>query len=116
MVNYIIYFCFGNCWGDLIGEQFGLGYFVSVLLFVGAIVLIAIAYKIFKLNNVTAFWMGYILTRPLGASLGDLMSQSTKDGGLGLGTVGTSAIFLAAILIIVIYLAKTKRDVDKIIA
>ena len=54
--------------------------------------------------------MAYILTRPLGASIGDFLSQPKADGGLGLGTTVTSVIFLAAILAVVIYLTITKRD------
>ena len=58
-----------------------------------------------------AFWLAYILTRPLGASIGDFMSQhSKKYGGLGLGTTGTSYIFLGCILALVVFLTITKRD------
>ena len=57
-----------------------------------------------------AFWLAYILTRPLGASIGDGMSQAKKDGGLGLGTTGTSLIFLVVILALVVFLAVTKVD------
>ena len=64
-----------------------------------------------KLNPVLSFWLAYILTRPLGASIGDEMSQSShKYGGLGLGTTGTSYIFLACILGLVGYLTITKKD------
>ena len=56
--------------------------------------------------------MAYILTRPLGASIGDYLSQARADGGLGLGTTVTSAIFLAAILAVVIYLTRTKIDLE----
>ncbi len=57
-----------------------------------------------------AFWAAYILTRPLGASLGDYLSQARDDGGLGLGTVVISTLFLTAILVTVIYLTITKKD------
>jgi uncharacterized membrane-anchored protein len=64
-----------------------------------------------NLNAVLAFWLAYILTRPLGASIGDFMSQhSHKYGGLGLGTTGTSYIFLGCILALVTFLSITKRD------
>jgi uncharacterized membrane-anchored protein len=61
-------------------------------------------------NAVWAFWLAYILTRPLGASIGDFLSQAQADVGLGLGTTVTSGIFLAAILALVVYLTLTKRD------
>ena len=65
-----------------------------------------------KINAVLAFWMAYILTRPLGASLGDLLAQARADGGLGLGTTITSAIFLIVIVALVTYLTKTLRPQD----
>ena len=83
---------------------------MSALLFAGGIGLVTLAYYFLKLNAVLAFWIAYILTRPLGASLGDYLSQAHDDGGLGLGTVSTSAIFLLAVLATVIYLTITKRD------
>ena len=97
-------FALGTSAGDLISESSGLGYAYAALLFAGIILLVFIAYKLFHLNAILSFWIAYILTRPLGASLGDLLSQSVKDGGLGIGTTVTSIIFLSIILILVIYL------------
>ena len=104
-------FALGTASGDLLAESLKLGYLLSAVIFAVAIALIFLAYKILHLNAVLAFWLAYILTRPLGASIGDYLSQDTKDGGLGLGTVITSVIFLVAILITVIYLTRTKKDV-----
>ncbi len=115
-------FALGTAAGDLIAESFGLGYLLSIGIFAGAIAVIAIAHYAFKAilglehrhlprNAVFAFWGAYILTRPLGASIGDYLSSARSDGGLGLGTVGTSALFLLAILGTVIYLSVTKKDV-----
>ncbi|MEH1850275.1 MAG: hypothetical protein V7L11_01005 [Nostoc sp.] len=56
------------------------------------------------MNAVLAFWLAYILTRPLGASMGDLLSQSATNGGFGFGTFGTSILFLSIIVSLVIYL------------
>ncbi len=103
-------FALGTASGDLIAERLHLGYPLSALLFAGLIAAIAIAHWKFQLNGILAFWLAYILTRPLGASIGDLLSQSHKDGGLGLGTVGTSALFLSAILALVVFLSVTKKD------
>ena len=72
--------------------------------------MVAVAHYGFKLGAVLSFWIAYILTRPLGASLGDLLSQSCDDGGLGLGTTGTSALFVIAIVALVSYLTVTKKD------
>jgi uncharacterized membrane-anchored protein len=104
-------FALGTASGDLLAETFKLGYALSAVIFAGMIGMVFIGYKYFKLNEILAFWVAYILTRPLGASIGDFLSQSKKDGGLGLGTAITSAIFLTAILITVIFLTRTKKDV-----
>ena len=97
-------FSLGTSGGDLISESSGLGYAYTALLFAGAIGLVYLAYRYLKMNSILAFWIAYILTRPLGASLGDLLSQPTKAGGLGVGTTVTSIIFLSVILSLVIYL------------
>jgi uncharacterized membrane-anchored protein len=104
-------FALGTAAGDLIAEGLNLGYGLSVVLFAAFIGVVVFAHFQFKLNSVLSFWIAYILTRPLGASLGDLLSQPTDVGGLNLGTVGTSAIFLTTILIVVIYLTRTRKDV-----
>ncbi len=103
-------FALGTAAGDLVAERYGVGYWQSALLFGAAIAIVTVAHLVFGLNPVLAFWVAYILTRPLGASLGDYLSQPTDDGGLGLGTVGTSGIFLAAILGLVVYLTVSRRD------
>ena len=72
--------------------------------------LLAMEHKHQSTNAVLAFWLAYILTRPLGASIGDFLSQPKADGGLGLGTTTTSMIFLTAIFALVVYLTITKKD------
>jgi uncharacterized membrane-anchored protein len=107
-------FALGTAAGDLVGEQFALGYGTSLALFAGAIAVVAVAYYGFGIDAVLAFWLAYIMTRPLGASLGDLLSQARVDGGLGVGTTATSFVFLATILALVVYLTATKRDVQEL--
>ena len=75
------------------------------------IAIVAVAHFGFKLDAIWTFWIAYILTRPLGASLGDYLSQTRDHGGIGLGTVWTSALFLTLILGLVIFLTMTRRDV-----
>ena len=104
-------FALGTSGGDFLSEATGIGYAMAVLVFASIIAITAAAYYWLKINGVLAIWIAYILTRPLGASLGDLLAQAQKDGGLGFGTTATSAIFLAIILGLVIYLSITKRDV-----
>jgi uncharacterized membrane-anchored protein len=104
-------FALGTAAGDLSAEKFSLGYGVSIAIFGGMIAAVTAAYYLRWMNGVLAFWLAYILTRPLGASIGDFMSQHDKKyGGLGLGTTGTSYIFLGCILALVAFLSITKRD------
>jgi len=103
-------FALGTATGDLFSERLGLGYGLSLIIFAAVILIIAVAWKSKFLNPVLAFWAIYVLTRPLGASIGDLFSQSKKDGGIGLGTTTTSAIFLTIILGLVIYLTRSRKD------
>jgi uncharacterized membrane-anchored protein len=103
-------FALGTAAGDLFAEKLALGYGVSALIFGGVIAAITVAHYAFRLNAVLAFWLAYILTRPLGASIGDGLSQSKHDGGLGIGTTGTSYIFLGCILALVSYLTISRRD------
>lgn len=108
-------FALGTAAGDLTAERLNLGYWESAVIFASMISVVATAFYRIKLNSVVAFWIAYILTRPLGATLGDFLSQSHDHGGLALGTVETNEIFLIAILSIVIYLTITKKDQSQII-
>lgn len=114
-------FALGTAAGDLTAEKFNLGYLTALLIFAGIIAVITAAHYIFKnilsvehrhqsSNAVLAFWLAYIMTRPLGASIGDYLSQARTDGGLGLGTTMTSFIFLGLILALVIFLTMTRKD------
>ena len=109
-------FSLGTSAGDLVAESTGLGYAYAALLFVGVIGLTFLAYYYLKLNAILAFWIAYILTRPLGASLGDLLSQPVSAGGIGLGTTITSIIFLVIILGLVIYLTIKEKKQQSISA
>jgi uncharacterized membrane-anchored protein len=93
-------FALGTAAGDLATEALGLGFNLGVVVFGALIAVIASAYY-FGADAVLTFWLAYILTRPLGASLGDLLSQSRTYGGLGLGTIYTSLAFLTVIVALV---------------
>ena len=103
-------FALGTAAGDLVAEKIGLGYLVSALIFAGIIGAIYLGHLKAGLGAILAFWLAYILTRPLGASIGDYLSQDKSAGGLALGTTVTSVIFLVAIAAVVSYLSVTKRD------
>ncbi len=107
-------FALGTAAGDLAAERMQLGYANSVLVFGAAIAVVAVGHFVFALSPVTSFWIAYILTRPLGASLGDLLSQPIANGGLGAGTAVTSTIFLAAILILIGMMTLLQRRAARI--
>lgn len=103
-------FALGTAVGDLIAEHYELGYLTAGLLFAASVALIAFAYYALRMNGVLAFWLAYILTRPLGASFGDLLSQPVEYGGLGFGTIVTSVAFLLCIAALVAFLTFRGRD------
>lgn len=104
----LLTFALGTAAGDLATEELSLGFRLGVLVFGALIGLIAVAY-VLGANAVLTFWLAYILTRPLGASLGDFLSQAREYGGLGLGTVYTSAVFLSVIVAIVALFSVSQR-------
>lgn len=101
-------FALGTAAGDLVAEKFGLGYLSTGVLFGMIIASLSLGYFFLGLDAILGFWLVYILTRPLGASIGDLLSQTHEYGGFGLGTVITSAVFLGAIIAIVAYMTLTR--------
>lgn len=102
-------FALGTAAGDLISEEIGIGFLLGTALFGGLIVLI---YSLWRggANPVLAFWLAYILTRPLGASLGDLLTQAHTEGGLGFDTMQVSALFLAVIIALVTVMQLTNNS------
>ncbi|TRZ79093.1 MAG: hypothetical protein D4R92_05460 [Actinobacteria bacterium] len=106
-------FALGTAAGDLVAEKINIGYWKSALLFAGLIAVVTIAHGLFHANAIVTFWAGYILTRPLGASLGDYMSQAKTDGGLGIGTTGTSVVFLSIIGLVVVYMVRRENTAMK---
>jgi len=103
-------FALGTSAGDLVSERLSVGYWRSGLMFAALIAVVAVAHVRYRLGAVLAFWSAYVLTRPLGASFGDYLTSSHKDGGLGLGTNQTSLVFVVVILALVAYLTKSKVD------
>lgn len=106
-------FALGTAAGDLVSEQLALGYALSGFIFGAMIALITLGYFAFRLNAVLAFWSAYVLTRPLGASIGDFLTQAHKDGGLALSTTSVSIAFLLIIVGLVTYLTISQVDQEK---
>jgi uncharacterized membrane-anchored protein len=108
----LVTFALGTAAGDLATEALGLGFRLGVIVFGVVIALTALA-SLLGANRVLTFWIAYILTRPLGASLGDLLSQARGYGGLGLGNVITSVVFLAVIVALVALVSVANGRVDR---
>ena len=90
-------FALGTAAGDWFAEGLNIGYQNSTFIFASGLALIAVGFYVLKLNSVLCFWLAYILTRPLGAALGDWLSQPVKNGGLELGVTSISIVFLLMI-------------------
>ena len=107
-------FALGTSAGDWFAEGLGLGYLETAVIFAAIIGVIAFAYFAPNMNGILAFWLAYILTRPLGASIGDLFSQPLEYGGLGFGATVTSFLFLGCIVAVVVYMtAANGRHADR---
>jgi uncharacterized membrane-anchored protein len=88
----------GTALGDYLADASGLGFLGSAALIGATLAAIALAYAFTRLDRVPLFWVAFVLTRPFGATLGDLLTKPSAKGGLDLGTVGTSLV-LAGILV-----------------
>jgi len=106
----LLTFALGTAAGDLISEEMGLGYALSGVIFAAAIAVVLAAFRFNVLSGVAAFWLAYVLTRPLGASIGDFLTQPARHGGLALSTMTTSAAFLVVIAVLVAYLTLSGID------
>lgn len=105
----LVTFALGTAAGDWTIELTGWSPGAAVLLPLGLILAVLAAWKL-GAGPVLSFWLAYILTRPLGANIGDYLGSPHADGGLGLGTLGTSVLFLGTILAVVVYLTRTHTD------
>lgn len=102
-------FSLGTSGGDLLSEKLGFGYTVALAIFAGGIALVYALYRFHLINEVLAFWAAYILTRPLGASAGDLLTQAPSNGGLGFSRLPTTGVILVIAGVLVAYLTAQER-------
>ncbi|VXC55214.1 conserved membrane hypothetical protein [Pseudomonas sp. 8Z] len=94
----------GTALGDYLADDSGLGFAGGALLIGSLLAIVALAYYRTKLSRVALFWIAFVLTRPFGATLGDVLTKSTEKGGLDLSTIGSSAV-LASVLAVMVCLA-----------
>jgi uncharacterized membrane-anchored protein len=103
-------FALGTAGGDIFLDDFGVALKYSLIGFAIALTLVWLLWKGKRINPIAAFWIAYVLTRPLGAATGDFLSLPKSETGLGLGATTTSIIFLALIATLVTYLTVSKKD------
>ncbi|RKS99453.1 hypothetical protein [Flavobacterium sp. 123] len=102
----------GTALGDFLADDSGLGFFGGALLIASLLLLIVLCSYYTKISKIVLFWIAFILTRPFGATFGDLLTKSSEKGGLNLGTIGSSLV-LFLILVFLIFKANNKNKIDK---
>jgi len=107
----LLAFALGAVAGDLFSQSLALGYGLTLLIFSGLIILVIFAYYVLKLNAIWAFWIAFILTRPLGASFGDFLTHPVNDGGLNINMLSVNTVFFVLIISLVYYLEKTNKKI-----
>jgi uncharacterized membrane-anchored protein len=105
-------FALGTALGDLTAVTFGWGYLASGIVFSVIIFIPALAWRGFGLNSIAAFWMSYVVTRPLGASYADWFSKPVANTGLGVGDGPTAIAFAVSVFLLVSYLALARPDIQ----
>ena len=106
-------FALGTALGDFTAISLGMGYLTSTFFFLAVILLPALAWWRFGLNSITAFWLAYVVTRPLGASIADYISKPSSTTGLGFGNGPTAVVFAVATFVLVSYLAIARPDIQQ---
>lgn len=100
----------GTALGDFLADNSGLGFAGGALLIAGILTLIVLAYQFSKISHIVLFWLAFVLTRPFGATFGDLLTKPIEKGGLNFGTIGSSTLlFLILSILILISMIKTKK-------
>jgi uncharacterized membrane-anchored protein len=106
-------FALGTALGDFTAISLNLGYLDSGIFFTIVILIPALAHWQLGLNGIAAFWMSYVVTRPLGASFADYISKPRNTGGLNFGDGPTAVVFAVAVCVLVSYLALARPDIQK---
>ena len=102
----------GTALGDFLADSSGLGYLQSNLLITAAIAAIALAYYFTSISRTVLFWAAFVLTRPFGATMGDLLTKDTDKGGLGFGTIGSSAVLLAILVALILWDMRRNQNAE----
>jgi uncharacterized membrane-anchored protein len=100
----------GTALGDYLADSSGLGFAGGAMLISGLLLVVVLLHFFTKVSKVTLFWIAFVLTRPFGATFGDLLTKAHEKGGLDLGTAGSSAVLAAILLVLIIWAARNTRD------
>jgi uncharacterized membrane-anchored protein len=103
----------GTASGDFLADDSGLGFLGGALLVGGLIGLVALAYTFTKINRVALFWVAFVLTRPFGATFGDLLTKTPEKHGLGFGTIGSSAVLAVILVAVILYTTRRAGRADR---
>ena len=100
----------GTSFGDYLSDSTGLGYAGGALVIIAALLVLFVLTQVPAVPNVLLFWLAFVLTRPLGATVGDFFTKPTVEGGLGLGTYGASAVLLVLLAGFVVAMTVRERN------
>lgn len=101
----------GTALGDFLADSSGLGFMGGALLIGSLLTVVVLLYYFTKINRVVLFWVAFVLTRPFGATFGDVLTKSVEKGGLNLGTIGSSIVLASILIVLVIYTTLKHQDV-----
>lgn len=106
----------GTALGDFLADNSGLGFAGSAILISAILVIVVLAHYFTKISTILLFWIAFILTRPFGATFGDLLTKLPENGGLGFGTKGSSLVFFFALGLLIVYdvFRKNKPKLEKV--
>jgi uncharacterized membrane-anchored protein len=104
----------GTALGDYLADDSGLGFLGGASVISGVLGLIIAGHYLTKISSALLFWAAFILTRPLGATVGDLLTKTHEKGGLGFGTIGSSAVLFVILAALVVYSNRPKNEIDLI--
>ena len=99
----------GTALGDFLADSSGLGFAGGALLIAGLLALVLAAYYYTKISTVMLFWMAFVLTRPFGATLGDVLTKAHEKGGLGFGTIGSSIVLVSILGVCILFSTLKQR-------
>ena len=101
----------GTALGDFLADSSGLGFMGGAILIGSLLAVIVLLYSFTKINRVVLFWIAFVLTRPFGATFGDVLTKPVEKGGLNLGTIGSSIVLASILMTLVIYTTLKHQDV-----